>query len=233
MIDFEALFKISYGLYIVCSGDKDKGNGFISNSVFQVTAEPAQFASCCNKENYTTEFIKKNKAFSISVLHQNPPADIIGKFGYKSGRNINKLDGTDLKTGKTGVPIVLNESIAFMECKLVQTFDVGTHLIFIGELIQAEILDDTKELLTYMHYRQIRKGIAPKNAPTFVDRSKMVKKEKSESPKSYKCSACGYIYDPATGNEEKGIKPGTSFENLPDKWTCPTCGSKKDDFIKI
>ena len=80
MIDFEALFKISYGLYIVCSGDKEKGNGFISNSVFQVTAEPAQFAACCNKNNFTAEFIKKHEAFSISVLQQDEPYDIIGRF---------------------------------------------------------------------------------------------------------------------------------------------------------
>ena len=71
MIDFEALFKISYGLYIVCSGDKEKGNGFISNSVFQVTAEPAQFAACCNKDNLTSEqkelieLRKKNKQLEM------------------------------------------------------------------------------------------------------------------------------------------------------------------------
>ena len=70
MINFEALFKISYGLYIVCSGDKTKGNGFISNTVFQVTAEPARFAACCNKNNYTAEFIQKTGVFSVSVLHQ-------------------------------------------------------------------------------------------------------------------------------------------------------------------
>lgn len=233
MIDFEALFKISYGLYIVCSGDKEKGNGFVSNSVFQVTSEPAQFAACCNKDNFTAEFIKKHGSFSISVLHQDAPSDIIGKFGYKSGRNINKLEGLDLKYGETGVPIVLNETIASMECKLVQTFDVGTHLLFIGELIQAEILDTNKEPLTYAYYRGIRKGIAPKNAPTYVDKSKLVKKEDSDGSKKFKCTACGYIYDPAEGDEKNGIKAGTAFEDLPEDWVCPVCGMPKEDFIQI
>ncbi len=177
MIDFEALFKVSYGLYIVCSGDKIKGNGFISNSIFQVTAEPPQFAACCNKNNYTAEFIKKHQAFSISVLSQETPSDIIGRFGYKSGRDTNKLKGLDINYGETGVPIVMNESVATMECKLVQTSDVGTHLIFIGELIQAEIIDENRDPLTYAYYRQIRKGIAPKNAPTYVDKSKLLKKK--------------------------------------------------------
>ncbi len=175
MIDFEALFKVSYGMYIVCSGNEEKGNGFISNSVFQVTSEPAQFAACCNKNNLTTEFIETYKAYSISILHQDVPSDIIGKFGYKSGRNINKLEGLDLKYGETGVPIVLNESIACLDCKLVQTFDVGTHLIFIGELVESETLENNKKALTYAYFRQIRKGIAPKNAPTYVDKSKLVK----------------------------------------------------------
>jgi len=233
MIDFEALFKISYGLYIVCSGDKENGNGFISNTVFQVTSEPPQFAACCSKDNYTAEFIKKYKAFSVSVLHQDAPADIIGKFGYKTGKNIDKLDGVGLKIGETGVPIVLDESIAFMECRLVQTFDVGTHLIFIGELIQAEILDENKESLTYEHYRKVRKGLAPKNAPTYIDKSKMKKKEQTNGPRKYKCTVCGYIYDPAKGDEENGIPPGTSFEDLPDDWVCPDCGSEKKEFIQI
>ena len=74
MINFDALFKVSYGLYVVCSGDKNRGNGFISNTVFQVTSSPARFASCCNKDNYTAEFIKESGAFSVSVLHQDTPA---------------------------------------------------------------------------------------------------------------------------------------------------------------
>ncbi|MDY0104226.1 MAG: flavin reductase, partial [Lentimicrobium sp.] len=70
MINYEALFKVSYGLYLVCSGDKNKGNGYISNTFFQVTAEPAKFAACCNKNNFTTELIQKHEAFSVSVIHQ-------------------------------------------------------------------------------------------------------------------------------------------------------------------
>lgn len=225
MLNFEALFKISYGLYIVCSGDKNKGNGFISNTVFQVTAEPAKFAACCNKNNYTAEFIKKYGAFSVSVLNQNASSGIFGTYGYKSGKDIDKMAGMSLKYGDTGVPIVTNESIAYLECKVVQTVDVGTHLMFIGELVNADILDDTKEPLTYLYYRQVKKGIAPKNAPTYIDKSKLESKAKAPSMKKYKCTACGYIYDDAV----EGIK----FETLPDDWVCPACGSEKADFIEI
>ena len=77
MIDIEALFKISYGLYTFCSGDKNRGNGFISNTVFQVTAEPAKFAVCCNKNNFTSEFIQSHKAFSISILDRDVSSELI------------------------------------------------------------------------------------------------------------------------------------------------------------
>jgi len=175
VINFEAFFKVSYGLYVVCSGDKNLGNGFISNTVFQVTAEPAKFAVCCNKNNYTAEFIQRYNAFSVSVLEQNVSSDLIGSFGYKTGKEFDKMAGRSVRYGDTGVPILLNESIAFFEFKLLQTIDAGTHLIFIGELVNAEIIDNSKEPLTYLYYRQVKKGFAPKNAPTYIDKSKLAK----------------------------------------------------------
>jgi flavin reductase (DIM6/NTAB) family NADH-FMN oxidoreductase RutF/rubredoxin len=225
MINFEALFKISYGLYIVCSGDKNKGNGFISNTVFQVTAEPARFAACCNKDNYTAEFIQKYGVFSVSVLKKEASPEILGRFGYKSGKDFDKLAGMNIRYGDTGVPVVTNESISFIECKVVQTIDVGSHLIFIGELVSAEILDDTQEPLTYLYYRQVKKGVAPKNAPTYIDKSKLEMKPKDQQFKKYKCLVCGYIYDEAN----ESIK----FKDLPSDWVCPVCGSEKTEFIEI
>lgn len=225
MINFEALFKISYGIYIVSSGSREHGNGYISNTFFQVTAEPPCFAASCNKNNYTAELIKKTGCFSATVLHKNAAPELIGKFGYKSGKDGDKMQGLDIKYGETGVPIVLNDGIAFMECKLVQTFDAGTHYLFIGELIQADILDDQKEMLTYQYYREIKKGMAPKNAPTYIDKSKLEQKPQALNLKKYKCAACGYIYDEAV--------EGKKFNELPDDWICPVCGSEKSDFYEI
>ena len=225
MINFEALFKVSYGLYIVTSGDKSKGNGFISNTVFQVTAEPAKFAACCNKNNFTAELIRKHGAFAVSVLETNTTPEIFGTFGYKSGRDMNKMAGLNVRYGTTGVPIVLDSSIAYMEFKVVETFDVGTHLMFIGELMNAELIDDTKEPITYLYYRQVKKGLAPKNAPTYIDKSKLETKPKEATLKTYKCPACGYIYNEST----EPIK----FIDLPDDWVCPVCGSEKSDFMEI
>ncbi len=233
MIDFEALFKISYGLYIVSSGNEENGNGFISNTFFQVTSEPAKFASCCNKDNHTAELIKKTGAFSASILSTNTEPAIITKFGYKSGRDINKFEGLQLIYGETGVPIVLNDCIAYMECKLLETIDMGSHYMFIGELVQAKIIDESLEPITYAYFRKVRKGSAPKNAPTYVDRSKLIKKPVSSSFNKYKCLACGYVYDEELGDPENNISPGTKFEDLPESWVCPVCGTEKEDFVKM
>jgi flavin reductase (DIM6/NTAB) family NADH-FMN oxidoreductase RutF len=226
MIDFEALFKITYGLYIVSSGDKNHGNGFISNSVFQVTADPATFAICCNKNNYTAEFIKRTGVYSVSVLHTAASPDLFGRFGYRSGKDFDKMQGVNVIYGEnTAVPVVLNDSIAFLECRVLQTVDVGTHFLFIGELLHSEILDDFKDPMTYSYYRQTRKGVAPKNAPTYIDKSKLEPKKQATAFKKYECTACGYIYDEAI----EGIK----FSDLPADWVCPNCGTPKEDFIEM
>lgn len=225
MINFESLFKISYGIYLVSSGDKNKGNGFISNTVFQITAEPPRFAASCNKDNYTAEFIKQTNAFSVSILKEDASSDLIGKFGYKSGKEINKFEGMNISYGETGVPIVLNDSIAYLEFKVIQCIDMETHYLFIGELFNAELIEENSEPLTYAYYRKVKKGFSPKNAPTYIDKGKLEKQTIVIESKKYKCPVCGYIYDDAVEN----IK----FADLPDDWVCPLCGDEKSDFIEI
>ncbi len=225
MINYEALFKISYGLYIVSSGTKEQGNGYISNTVFQVTADPPRFATCCSKDNHTAELIRSTGQFSVSVLREDAGAGTIGTFGFQSGKAKDKFEGMDVRYGKTGVPIVLNDALAFLEVSVQDTIDVGTHLMFIGELVQAEVLDEQADPLTYLHYRRVKKGLAPKNAPTYIEPSKLEQKSDASEFAKYKCPTCNYIYD-----EEK---EGRGFEDLPDDWECPICGEKKSEFIKL
>jgi len=225
MINFESLFNISYGLYIVSSGNKEISNGFIANALFQVTAEPPQFAVCCNKDNYSSHIIKSTGAFSVSVLHQEASMELIGTFGYKSGKDIDKFKGVAVDYGISGVPIVKQDCNAIMECKLVQTIEVGTHYIFIGELIFADTIACGIESITYSYYRNVKKGFAPKNAPTFIDKSKISGSTKEEAvTNTYKCNVCGYLYKESEDN---------SFENLADDWRCPICGVGKEDFSLI
>jgi flavin reductase (DIM6/NTAB) family NADH-FMN oxidoreductase RutF/rubredoxin len=236
MINPASFFNVSYGLYIITSGNKKSRNGFIANSVFQVTATPPQFAVCCNKENYTAGIIKETGVFIISALDKNVSSKFIGNFGYKTGSKLDKLKDVEHFTGKSGAPVITENIISYIECKVNQTVDAGTHLIFIGNVIQADILNNKKPL-TYDYYRDVKKGIAPKNAPTFIDKKtldaiKQQKADKTPLPR-FKCPVCGYIYEPEKGDASSGIIPGTAFENLPDDWKCPVCETPKNDFFKL
>jgi flavin reductase (DIM6/NTAB) family NADH-FMN oxidoreductase RutF/rubredoxin len=223
MIDVEAFKRMSYGLYVVCSGTQDKGNGYISNSVFQVTAQPAQIAACCHKDNFTSKIIQETGSYSISILHNEAETSVIDKFGYQSGADIDKLKGMNVEYGGTGIPILLNEAIAWIECKVVKTVDIGTHLMFIGEVLQTELLDKTKPAMTYNEFKENKQRTAPANAPTHIEEPKTSETEKSGG--KYQCQQCGFVYD--NDNEDK------PFEELPDDWTCPVCGAPKSAFEEV
>ena len=230
-MNIEAFFKITYGLYVIGARVGDKINGYISNTVFQVTAEPAQIAISCSKDNFTSGLITESKAFSISVLEEDVSSNIMGTFGYKSGRNINKFEGFKYLTGQTGSPILLDNTIAWFECKVVNIIDSGSHIIFIGVLVNNDLIFPDKKPLTYNYYREVKKGKAPKNAPTFIDEKKISKPE--ITAKKYVCPACGYVYEPAVGDPENGFPPGTLFEDLPETWICPVCGTEKAEFYEL
>ena len=226
-MDLSALYKISYGVYIVCSRKGDRFNGQIANTFVQITSEPSTVAVSINKKNLTHEFITDSKVFTVSILAQDVPLSFIGQFGFKSGRDTNKLEGVQFKTGVTGAPLVLENGVACIEAKVIQSADAGTHTIFIGEVVGAEVLNN-KPVMTYEYYHQVKRGTTPKTAPSYIP------PEKKEAPKmdKYECKVCGYIYDPAEGDPDAGIKPGTPFSDLPDTWVCPVCGAGKSEFEK-
>ncbi|OHD14454.1 MAG: High molecular weight rubredoxin [Spirochaetes bacterium GWD1_27_9] len=233
-MNFDAFFKISYGLYIVSSKNNDnKFTGHISNTVFQTTAEPPTLAICTNKQNLTCDYIAQSKVFTIAILNQDVDMKFIGLFGFKSGKDIDKFSQVKYKVGKTGAPVVIDNTIAYFECEVINTVDVGTHMMFVAKIVESEMLQDG-EPLTYANYRMIKKGLSPKTAPTYIDKSKLKSKEQNEEKKmaKYVCTVCGYVYDPAIGDPDSGIKAGTAFEDIPDDWVCPTCGVGKDSFEK-
>lgn len=231
-MDPRALFKIGYGLYIIGSRKGEKINAQIANTVFQITSEPPTLAVSINKKNLTHEYIQDSKVFAATVLPEDTPLSFIGGFGFKSGRDTNKFEGINYKTGSNGAPVVLDYAAAYIEANVVQSLDVGTHTIFIGQVTNAVVLTD-KAPMSYSYYHEIKRGTTPKTAPSYVE----IKNEPAAAPKpapaKYKCLVCGYIYDPAQGDPDGGIKPGTPFEAIPDNWVCPVCGADKSQFQKI
>jgi len=227
-MNLKALQKLSYGLYVVTSKKGDKLNGQIANTVFQITSEPPTIAVSINKSNLTWEFIRESRVFAVSVLCQDTPLSFIGHFGFKSGRDIDKLDGINYNIGQTKAPIVIDNAASYLEAKVTGEIDVSTHTIFVGEVIDAEILNE-KTCMTYDYYHQVKRGVTPKTAPSHIEE----KEEVSTKMAKYKCSVCGWVYDPEVGDPDGDIALGTPFEEIPDDWVCPVCGAAKSDFEKM
>lgn len=228
-MNMKAIQKICYGVYIISSKKNGKVNGQIANTAFQITSDPPTMAISINKQNLTHEYIASSGVFTVSILSKDAPMTLIGQFGFKSGRDIDKFKDIGHKTGATGAPIVTESTIGFLECEVLSMTDVGTHTIFIGKVIECDVLSDA-EPMTYAYYHQVKGGKSPKTAPTYIKEEPQAQGT-APAPK-YHCNVCGYIYDPEKGDPDGGIKQGTPFEELPDTWVCPICNAPKADFSK-
>jgi len=164
----KALHKISYGLYAIAARKGDKINGQIANTVFQITSKPPTLAVSINKENYTHQFIKESWSYVVNVLDRDTGMIFIGRFGFKCGRDIEKFDGIKHRLSALGNPILEENSTAYLEVRVDEEVDVGTHTIFIGEVVDADIINDS-EPMTYAYYHMVKKGRAPKAAPTYIE----------------------------------------------------------------
>lgn len=224
--------KITYGLYVVSSTREGKLNGQIANTVFQISSDPATVAISINKRNLTHEFIASSRVFSVSILSNSVPLDLIGHFGFKSGRDIDKYQSIAYKLGETGAPYLLENTLGYLEAEVISSIDVETHTIFIGKVKNAEIISEG-EPMTYAYYQQIKRGMSPSTAPAHQEENKQAVNKGDHTLKKYRCSVCGYVYDPVQGDPDSGIAPGTAFEDIPDDWACPICGVAKDQFDPI
>jgi ferric-chelate reductase [NAD(P)H] len=157
---------LSYGLYIVASKDEGRFNGQVVNTVIQVTSEPPRVAVIINKKNLTHEFILNSKVFSASVLEESTPMIFLGPFGFRSGRDVDKLSKVDFKEGITGCPLISEHALSVLEAEVIDQIDLGTHTVFIGNVVSSEILKKGSPL-TYQYYHQVLKGKSPPNAPTY------------------------------------------------------------------
>ena len=251
-MDMSAFYKIPCGMYIVSTAHGGKLNGQVANALVQVASNPPQIAVSLNKQNLTCQLCAQSGVFTVSVLDLDAPMTFLGRFGFKSGRDLDKFEGINYRTGTNGAPIVLDHALAYFEAEVVASLDVGTHLVLIGKVTDAEVLRDV-EPMSYAYYRTVKKGLTSKLAASYQEKPKAqgaglaaqdargaaastaasMAVPPLAAPARYRCNACGYIYDPAVGIPESGIKPGTAFEALPADWKCPVCGAGKDRFTAL
>lgn len=159
---------LSYGMYVISSIKQEKLNGQIANTVFQVTSKPIQIAVSINKENLTHEYIEDSGIFSVSILSIETPFTFIGLFGFKSGREVNKFEKVNYRTGITGAPILTDYSTGYIEAKVTKHIDAGTHTLFIGRVLDAGKLGSGKPM-SYDYYHNVVKGKTPKKAATYLE----------------------------------------------------------------
>jgi flavin reductase (DIM6/NTAB) family NADH-FMN oxidoreductase RutF len=154
-------------MYIIGSTAARNDNASIANTVFQITSEPLTIAVSITRINLSYEYIRESKVFAVSVLSQDTPLSFIGKPGFQSGRDSDKLTGIKHKKGRTSAPVVVENTVSFFVARLVNQLDVGNHAVFIGEVVEAEVLSH-KARLTYDYYRREKHGTTSGTAPSYV-----------------------------------------------------------------
>ena len=175
--DLTALFHIGYGLYVVTSNDGKKDNGLIVNTVTQVTNTPNRVAVTINKENYSHHIIKQTGKMNINCLTEEAPFAVFEKFGFASGRNVDKFAGCEPMRSDNGLVFLPRHINAFMSLKVEQYVDLDTHGMFICSITEARVLSD-KNTMTYTYYLD-----HVKPAPA------------AEGKSGYACKICGWIYE--------------------------------------
>ena len=177
MPDMTALFKIGYGLYVVTSNDGTKDNGFICNTVMQLTSTPARVAVTINKANYSHDTIRSNGKMNVNCLTEGTPFSVFQNYGFRSGRDCNKFEGVSVKRSANGLAVLEENINAYISLEVERYLDLDSHGMFICTVTEAQVLSN-KETMTYTYYQ---KNVKPR--------------PKTESKKGYVCKICGYVYE--------------------------------------
>lgn len=237
MIDNAAFRTLSYGLFIIGGRSDDACAGCIANTFQQVTSEPLQVSVTLNKQNCTTTTIQQSGRFTASVLSEKASMELIGRFGFQSSNEVDKFQGIAGGKDEAGIPYVTECCVAWFSVRVVQTLDVGTHIIFVGEVEQAIALENESPL-TYAYYHQIKGGKTPSRASSFLpteDQSKAqdfdaTQQDAADAAASefsggggkgryaWQCQVCGHI---------------EYVDELPEDFVCPVCGVGREMFVRI
>lgn len=167
-MDKTVFFTMTSGLYVVSAAAGDRKAGCVVNTAVQVTSSPARISVAVNKENFTAGVIADAGAFAVTVIDQTADMIYIGNFGFRTSANFDKFERYEERQTALGAPYVPEHATALFSCRLVETLDVGTHLLFIGEVEDAQKLSDEAPL-TYDYYHKVLKGKTPPKASSYVE----------------------------------------------------------------
>lgn len=205
-MDKKAMYKLSYGLFVLTAKEGEKDNGCIINTAIQAASEPNQLSICVNKANYTHDMILQTGKFTVSVLSEAAEFELFKHFGFQSGRDVNKFEAFEkCARGENDIYYITEGTNAYISVIVSKTEDLGSHTMFIGEITDMEVLSDVPSV-TYEYYRSHIKP-APK-----------VTEKKDGGQTVWRCRICGYEY---------------IGEVLPEDFICPICKHSASDFEKV
>ena len=204
----KAFFKLSYGLYVVSSSCDGKDSACIANTFVQVTSEPARVCITMNINNYTTSLIENSCVYNVGVLLDDIDMDVIRRFGFQSGKDVNKFDGIDYEVDCQNIKQITEGIAASFSVKVISMTDVGTHIMFVGDVIDCKVINEG-EVLTYANYHNKKNGTTPKNASSY---------QADTSKHGWRCTVCGFILE---------------ADELPEDFICPVCKQPASVFEKI
>ena len=200
----KVLYDLSYGVFVLATKSGDRVNACITNTCIQVANDPTRIAIAVINKNYTCDLIKESGVFCLTLLNTDCHPDTIARFGYQSGRNVDKFADFAPPTDRNGVPYLSWMSCGYISGRVVSSQDLGSHTLFIAEVVDAEKTGGG-EPLTYAYYQANLKP-KPQEAP------------KEKKIVGWRCKICNYLYE---------------GETLPEDYTCPLCGHPADDFEPV
>ncbi len=208
-MDTKAMYKLSYGLFVLTAKAGDKVNGCITNTAIQVASEPNQISFAINKANYTHDLVMESKNANISVISEEASFELFKHFGFQSGREVNKFEGfADFEYAANGIPYITKGTNAYFSIDVTQTVDLGSHTLFIGVPTDMVVLSAVPSA-TYSYYQE---NIKPKPAATPTEN------KLPEGVHKWRCKICGYEYVGPT---------------LPEDFICPICKHPASDFEMV
>lgn len=214
-MDVQALFKLSYGLYVISAHSGERDYGCIANTLQQVTAEPPRLSVALNRNSVTAKAILESGHFCGTVLTETADLKLIGTFGFQNSEAVDKFAAFSTGTDENGARFLTEHAAARYSCKVVDTLDLGTHLLIVGQVEEAEMLSQ-EPVMTYDYYYRVVKGGTPPTAPSY--RGNASAAPQPGKKKQWRCKICGYVYD---------------GDPLPADFVCPICGKGADQFEPV
>lgn len=221
MIDKKAFHSLSYGLYVISAKGAHGAAGCVANTFHQVTSSPLQVAVTLNKENATTAAVQESGRFAAACLSQDATMELIGTFGFHTSADTDKFAACKSAEDAAGVPYVAEQACARFSAHVVQTLDLGTHILFVGEVDESEAVAGAAEQMTYAYYHAVKGGKTPPKASSYLgeDEAAAPAQGGEAKPKvGWRCTICGHI---------------EYVDELPDDFICPICGMGKEMFERI